>query len=581
MSTLSAFKRFFIVVALLFTLYVLTDSTTARACSGYPHFGVSNLPEADVLVKATVIDADDAGMNSILRVEEYYKGSGNQLITVMRYAPSLQTSALVRGYDTGCLYSGTGDHYWRRGTAGYFGLLKNSDGTYNDDVNGTAHFYVTNGVATYQEGATEGYAAEFDKAKTISEKDLVAKMLEAGNRKSSVVPTVDKANRYPLMRYVRVTTKNGTHYQINPDRSVTKSLNNDFIASSSDGAHIARRADENNIEIVAAWGYDVFVEGEKRRDRFITVPGQAAEFSSDNNLVAVWDAQKLTMYFLRNGSEEDYYASNLMTPVKVATHTFAKSNSNMLPKVMWSANGSTLVWNEPNVIWHWNIFDKAAPQKFTVADPEFSLMDVSAFGRFILLEGSKELRLIDAQTGEVMMDTIHAPNELYLIKIVRTDQDDVEVEIMMEECAPPLRETCVQRWQADPTRITRLFLYQMELLGIVSCERGIDDCTLIAESWHPAIRRNHSSGGRFLNIAISDFRSIDYDVRYQKPVIQVGDYGVYFGMYADSRVNDENRRPYLDILDLTGQIDSPIATLEWGQPVFYDTYLLSSLTTAG
>ena len=40
---------------------------------------------------------------------------------------------------------------------------------------------------------------------------------------------------------------------------------------------------------------------------------------------------------------------------------------------------------------------------------------------------------------------------------------------------------------------------------------------------------------------------------------------------------DESNLARLDYLDLFGDVvDSPIASIEWGQPIFYDTFMLTA-----
>ncbi len=170
-----------LMLMLLPVLIMTIQASNVWACSGFPYFGVSDLPTMDLLVRATVIDTDDRGYNAIIRVEDYYKGEGQRLLTVMRYPVALSSGALVRGYDTSCLYAGRGDR-WVKGSQGYFGLRTNGDGTFTDENGGTAHFYPHNGVIQYQEGATEGYAVEMDDPNTISEDELIKLMLAAGGR---------------------------------------------------------------------------------------------------------------------------------------------------------------------------------------------------------------------------------------------------------------------------------------------------------------------------------------------------------------------------------------------------------------
>jgi hypothetical protein len=110
----------------------------------------------------------------------------------------------------------------------------------------------------------------------------------------------------------------------------------------------------------------------------------------------------------------------------------------------------------------------------------------------------------------------------------------------------------------------------------VSCDEQSDVCTMMGESWNPSIGDTGYIGGRYLGTTITGFRQIAYDQQYTQPAILVGDYNVYFGFYSDYYVEDEEYRPYLDILELEDTLDSPIVSLEWGQPVFYDEYHLTT-----
>lgn len=581
MSTLSTFKRFFIVIALLFTFYLLTDSSTVRACSGGDNFfDVDDFPKAELLIKATVIDADDRGFNAILRVEEYYKGSGGRHLTVVRYDQSLATTALVRDYDTGCLYAGGGP-LWQKGTQGYFGLTSNGNGTYTDDVSGATHFFPIDGKIYLESEPSPGRLALQEYPKGLSEKNLIQKMLEAGKRTAPVPPPSGNPVFYPLMRFVNITTEKGTRYQINPDRSVMKVEDDSLLAVSADGAHLVYRADSTTISLRPAWGRDV--SGDPFQGRAINLPGQAAAFSNDNNIVAIWDAEKLTVYFLPNFENSDNRGSRrYLYANKIAEHAFAKGSA--FPEIVWSANGTTVVWNELDAIWHWNLFDKAAPQKFAYPDPAAAVMNVSSHGRYILTGNPQKFWMIDTQTGLVSEDTLYSPNEQFVVKLDRAKKG-IEVNPLgiTQPCLPPIRDNCFKQWEGGEFNVKAVFPYQMELMGIVSCSRGESGlCIVTAISWHPAISDGYY--GRKLYARIEDFRALDYDVRYRKPVIQVGDYGIYFEFYYSDALWEAasvGHLSRLDVLDLKDKIDSPIAAVEWGQQVFFDEYLLSSLTTAG
>jgi hypothetical protein len=545
------------------------------ACSGYPYFGIEDLPTMELLVRATVLDVDDRGYNAVIRVEDYYKGEGARILTVMRYPVALSTGALVRGYDTSCLYSGRG-HRWVRGSQGYFGLMSNGDGTYTDENGGTAHFYSVDGMITYQEGATEGYAVEFDEALSINEEDFIELMLETGGREAPIEPVAEGPQFYPLMRFLNITTEDGSRYQMNPDRSITVVPEDAPLAISPDGAHVAFRVDEQTIAFQYIWTEYVYDEemeerlGDDQLEQFI-VQGQSVRFSNDSNFAIVWDQTQLTVVMFNNDSGSIYYGyGNGMRVHQVAQVSFAAAEEDDdLPTVLWSADSSTIAWNDSSGIWHWDLVNSAEPQQLMTREDLTrwqtpSLLDLSTFGRYVRVGQSDEWSLIDADTGSAYDNMLVAPNEQLLITLSGA------LSAADEWCTPPLRDNCSV--QLQQSSLDMVFPYQSNLIGTVSCSSEQGSCTVNWNSWHPAI-----VGGGY-GTTISGLRQISHDPQYDQSAIVVDDYLIYLAFYSDSTVSNEDYQPYLNILDLEDMLDSPIASIEWGQFVFYDEYNLTAST---
>lgn len=551
-------------VCLLLLALTTVHMQTALACSGYPYFGVQDLPNMDLLVKATVIDTDDRGFNAVLRIEAYYKGEGNTLLTVMRYPVALASGALVRGYDTSCLYAGRGDQ-WVKGSQGYFGLRSNSDGTFNDSYYGTAHFYPVDGMITYQEGATEGFAVELDEPITITEAAFIDLLLEAGGRDAPVSPSTDTPQFYPLMRFLNITTANGTRYQVNPDRSLMQLPDDYPLAISPDGSHVAYRTDDGRIAFQYIWTTYQYTQG-NTWDRFM-IPGDAVRFSNDSSFAVVWDKTQLTIVMPTSLYSSEF--GSLFQLKTIAHVDFVHDDSLPLPQVLWSADSSTLVWEDSSGIWRWNILDDALPRQIiTTADLEAkfyhfpALLDVSMHGRYIRFGLSDEWSLMDTTTAEIYPNAITSPDERFLVSL-----NGVPAE--RPNCVPPLRETCALR--LDGSGIASIFPYRAELLGVWH-----DNGLLTTESWHPAIAETQYSSYRYLGVLISGLRQITYDAQYNQPAMLVGDYQIYFDFYQDEDVAEPENLPYLDILNLEDKVGSPIASIEWGQYVFFDEYRLST-----
>ena len=540
------------------------------ACSGYPYFGVDDLPAMELLVRATVIDVDDRGFNAIIRVEEYYKGEGPPLLPIVRYPVALATGNAVRGYDTGCLYAGRG-HRWQKGSQGYFGLRSNGDGTFTDEKYGTAHFYVWDGQITYQEGRTEGYAVEFDAPLVISEEDFIAGMLEVGGREAPVKPVIEEGvQRYPLMRYLMIATQTGTRYRVNPDRSVQQLPADAPIAISPDGAHSAFRVDESiHFE-------HIHLDGAGDHPHTAIVPGQDVLFSKDSSLAAVWNSTLLSVYAFSNQWRSDN--GNKRMSVHFIASVGLTLSDGALPVVIWSDDSSTIAWQDDAGIWRWNLFEEAIETRAVALDETeaaVKLLDLSISGRYLRYSSSQGWTLFDSQTQATYSNALVSPDERFLIFADHVPDSRDRRRDSPYPCYPPLQQNCALHINIH--QAAAVFPYQMELLGIAECDSQ-EVCAIAGVSWHFSVDEHQTGyiGGRNIDISTLNVRQIAYDPFYDRPAVLRGDYQIEFRFYHDHYFQEEKYLPYLDYLDLEDELDSPIASIQWGQPIFYDTFMLTA-----
>ena len=75
---------------------------------------------------------------------------------------------------------------------------------------------------------------------------------------------------------------------------------------------------------------------------------------------------------------------------------------------------------------------------------------------------------------------------------------------------------------------------------------------------------------------MSDLRQVAFDPAYNQPAILCGDYQIEFNFYSSHYFDEPDNRPCLDYLDLEYVVDSPVASIEWGRPVFYDAFMLTA-----
>jgi len=551
------------VLSILFSLSIVP--ATVIACSGNPSFPIEDLDLMNVLVKATVIDTDDRGYNAILRIEDYYKGSGDQLIVVKRYPAGLEATSDIRGYDTNCLYAGQG-HRWHKGSQGYFGLNPNSDGTYTDFNSGTAHFYVWDGQITYRNGATEGFAIEFDDPNIMSEDEFVARLLELGEREEPLAPTIDDVQHYPLMRYLNVTTENGTRYQINPDRSIKQLAEGAPLSIAPDGSHMAFKLDEQTIGFQYYWMYYLSEDSPYITNvNQIELSGEQVRFSNDSNMVAVWDDAQLTVY-LFEGRDPNYFGDLMQM------HAIVSIPLETPTSVMWSADSSTLAWEDATGIWYWNLFEQADASQIPDAT---GLLDLSTYGQYVRYGEPTDWTLYDSETGNTYAQALSAPTEQFLIFIDAQERPlhDWRADY---DCTPPLQDNCaVYLDSGSEYESVQVFPYQWGLIGWQGC--GTEGyCDLEGIPWHPSIVNNGNRGGRYIYTLQADVRQVAYDPFYDQPAILTGDYRIDFEFVSTSRFEEPTVQPYLDYVDLAGLVDSPIMSIEWGQPIFYNTFMMSA-----
>ena len=563
------FTRLTLALAFLVVFAVLAPLPVG-ACAGYFTFSAEDLPEMDLLVRATVIDADDRGFSAVIRVGEYYKGEGPALLTVMRYSVGLESGNAVRGYDTGCLYDGQG-HIWRRGSTGYFGLMHRDNHIYSDSHYGSAHFFVRDGQVAYDEAT---YPGTWSPPTIISEDEFVAKLLEAGGREEPVSPIVNGAEHFPLKRYLMLTTEKGTRYQVNPDRSVRPVQAETARFISPDAAHVATRIDEDTLGFtyISTGGYTP-----EDIERMIKLPGHDLRFSSDSHMVAVWDEARLTVYMFHRGGQGAYLDWGFgMQMDKIASSPLQLPDGGSAI-VHWSADSSTIAWQDGAGIWRWDLYNDAQPARVvdTSSVENAKLLDLSQSGRYVRYLTGAGWQLHDCETGEVFANALAAPGDRHLI-FVNSDDSPIGYWGGDGHCTPPLRKNCAVYIGMTNIETVTVFPYQMELLGLIGCSG--EQCAVRGLSWHPANPNDYRDkiGGRYLDLEMTDLRQVAFDPAYNQPAILRGDYQIEFSFYQSYYFEKPDYLPYLDYLDLDGVVDSPIASIEWGQPVFYDTFMLSA-----
>ena len=549
-----------IIVLVLSLLFATITSSKVWACTGRPYAAeMEDFDEFDLWVRATVIDRDDRGFNAIVRTEEYYKGEGPRLLVVKRHPTALGSVTALRGYSNGCLGNGGGQRF-RKGSSGYFGLRPNGDGTYTDWYSGSAHFYARDGVIQYYQ--------DFDWHE-MSENNFVAKLLSIGGRDKHVAPQFEAVQRYPLMRYLMITTEKGTRYQVNPDRSVTPVPANSPLAMSPDTAHWAYRLDDDTL----GFGRPYQRQGNPAVSYFHEITGRDLRFSEDSNMVAVWDDSVLSIYLF--GIAGFNYQGGAMSMERIAMVDLDTSGGSA-PRVMWSADSTTLAWQDASGIWRWNLYEDEQP-RLQVAEHDCYLIDISSGGRYVRYGTARGWTLHDSSTGKRYSNAIAAPGEKVLIFI---NGDDAPVPSWRGDhvCVPPLTQNCAPYISTEvrPVEIT-IYPSKNGRFGLQFCEYdGL--CDEIRYSWNPSALWNWYNW-TWTDMDQDPWRQYAYDPFYDRKAILYGEYQINLQTRIDMIFRDSDDIVYghiLDSVELEGIVDSPIASIEWGQPIFYDSFMLTA-----
>ena len=390
---------------------LLSFASPIFACSGFTRTSIEDIPRFELLVAATVVDVDDRGINAVLKVDRYFKGSGDEYLAVMRHPPALHYAGEVRRYETGCLYAGISGHQWQLGSYGYFPLSPNQDGTYRDDDNydGISAHYIP------QESSVRFYsnsAGEHGDYVTLPQDEFEALLLQLTEQDQT---KAFRPSPYPLMRFLNITTESGRRYRLNPDRSVTWLNPAKYpIAVSNDGSHVMFRLDEDQL------GFQYLAQNKKpfkwSYGWLHAKPGLYGQFSPDSNYVAVQEKQHVTIYLMRSisGSEGPGFGHS-MSMKKVASLDTVWLTAEQKAQLVWSANSRVLAFQDARGIWIWDLFDKEEPRLMVPADDSHVLLDLSSTGRFLRFACDGFWTLLDMHTGESWTDTLVSPDESRLI----------------------------------------------------------------------------------------------------------------------------------------------------------------------
>ena len=585
-----------VIFCLALSAAIVIPAVRTVACSyGGDGTGMERYIElADLVVAANVDYVDDSGKNAILKAERYFKGSAGPYLSLVYARPAVYYADSTRDYDNGCLNLGPGGIELKKGDNGYFALYANGDGTYDY---GGATMWMPGDVDRYgYDGPREGmvdfqihWQSGLQVEAPLPVAEFEALLLRMTGREEPLSPGT---GRYPLLRFLNIRTESGQRYRLNPDFSVT-GLDPDKwpIAISNDGSHVMFRLarDELGIQYLALvkkelqWcpaceplgsanvGGAPGVASYRHNGWLAPVKGWQAQFSPDSNFLAVQEGTRLVIYMFHNrdrpGPGEQHGQLMGMDPVASAAVRWDPSTG--AEPMVWSADSTTIAYQDSRGIWRWDLFEETRPQLLLPDSEDLSLLDISRSGEFIRYSQGETWRLLDVGTGEILERALATPDERNVI-IIRNRFPEGTVSVRpgranirrseRRQCQAPLSNCPIH--MISRFRPFEFFEYQPGWVGLVS--RG----QIQLYPWYLAMEESHLRVAADPPVSIVAF---DYDALYNRPAFAYGAYtiGLQFSWNAGSsrrmRVADD-----YDPVHLRRHLDSAIADVEWGQPVFFN-----------
>lgn len=522
----------------------------------------------EFVVAAEVIDVDDVGIGTILKVQRYFKGAGGEYLAIMPYPPALPIAGRLRSYHTGCLYTGQFYENWQQNDLVYVGLDSNGDGTFS-----RGPFY-------HPQGENIEYYTEEESEVSLPIAEFELLLLELNGLSAATEPL---SNPFPLMRFLHITTETGERYRLNPDRSLTwLDPENDPIAISNDGTHVMFRLDDDQLGFqylaqikkpIAPWiepvnnelnGFGRWpYEGQFTNNGWLhAVNGSYGTFSPDSNLVAIQEETRIAVHLFSSvvlrGPASGF--GHRMAMEEIASHDVAWRSTKESP-IVWSSNSKAFAYQNGQEIWLWNMLVDEKPQLVASVEADQELVELSATGRYVRYGNRKSWTLVDVLNGETWKDSLVTPDESRLVHFVSERAEDFRQELeRLGDCSLPKIGCPLVMWQSTETGIGSLDLpmdvfwhepYQMGRVYPVGVESG---------SWSESLRRLPNVNPVELAY-LPTVQAFAYDAEYRKPAF----------VFEDTRIGlDARKWGNYDSVDLSDYLDSPIVDLQWGQPIFYE-----------
>jgi hypothetical protein len=550
-----------LILLLIGSIALVIPNNPALACSFGPQPGHLEevIEQADYVLRATVIELDDADQNMVLEARQYFKGgAGPRWMLLHRTDTAL--SAVYEGhhYNTGCLYGGPRPIDY---ITGFFALTRADEGYYFPLDIYYHHWYPE----------LRGNSSSL----TVEE---YSNLLIELTGEEPVSP--DHETTMPTLAPLSITTEDGSHYVWPADNGEIYQTDDpapqplwsplaypDLFNDAPYCAEVSCRRYVSDLSLFAELMEENTIQVDfPYRDEFSTanpliVSGDSFMFSTNGRGFIAWNDAVMTIYEVTNNLCDCGYGDfvphlNPLLDVQLnSTETFPITATQS--SVRWSADDTTLAYTDADGLWILDLYRQTEPELIVPADELIPIpLYLSSHARYLAYATQPEERtwtVLDRISGATLPNVIVSPDERFIAYI--NVEGVYQPEILLG-CSFPMQEGC---------RIAMQNTNQFEWIGqTIAFGVNCADDQLA----------NCRTRGIF---AGSEMDIIPGSTRYFPRNEDIGVNQFDFEPHSDAFAlitSTNSVRIYSDIRwDLNVEVvlptDSPIVDVEWQTPLFY------------
>ncbi|GIK65509.1 MAG: hypothetical protein BroJett018_33030 [Chloroflexota bacterium] len=402
-------KYTFIGLVIFWAIQMIGASHPAAACSGPGTLDIDYLVDfSDVIVQATIFEADDWSQNYILQVKQYVTGGPGPEFLLFSLNSPTRTQGIMDGYFGG----GDCSRFYEavpHGTTGYFFLDRQADGSYFTTTSSLSLWLVSfdEPMLFYEYNAERGTPVQL----VLDEPQFLAYVA----KRSSVFPiSPDSTLPYPRLAPLLIKTATGSNYLFPIDMQPPILLEEDDIIYTGACITIHCKAFTPNRL------YSGRIDG----PNFIAINtssgayGDGFLFSPTSDAIAIWNPPSLEIRYLRLPRDMPYSFDMLLLnqrELNVKDSNFAA----YMGLAVWTPDGRFLAFSDAIGLWHWDVYTpNAIPTLLIQATDDDSIptpLSFSPGGRYLAYEWQGKKAVIDVISGEQHPFGVVSPDDRTLL----------------------------------------------------------------------------------------------------------------------------------------------------------------------